>query len=164
MAMAASMAAMMVPTAAPFFFAYGRDSRRPAAVAITVVIYVAVWALVGALADLVMSSMMMPSSSVVAGAAVAFAFAYTVSPWSRRARARCREMCIRAPRGSSLRDALADGSTYAASCLACSAGVMVALVVVAMTNVLLIAVASVALLVYKVSDLGALAPGLSRGR
>ena len=29
MVMAASMAAMMVSTAAPFLFAYGRDTRRP---------------------------------------------------------------------------------------------------------------------------------------
>ena len=162
--MAASMAAMMVPTAAPFFFAYGRDTRRPAAVGITVVIYVVVWALLGALADLVMSSVMMPSSMVVVVAAVAFAIAYTVSPLSWRARGRCRQMCLRSPRGTSLRDALRAGSTYAACCLFCSAGVMVALVIVGMTNVVLIALAAAALLVYKRSDWAALAPGLSRGR
>jgi hypothetical protein len=52
--MAASMAAMMVPTAAPFFFAYGRDTRRPAAVVITLLIHVADWAAIGAIADFAM--------------------------------------------------------------------------------------------------------------
>ena len=151
MGMALSMAAMMVPTAAPFFFAYGRDTRRPAAVAITVVIYVAMWALLGALADLVVSSVMMPSSMIVAGASVAFAVVYTISPWSRRARARCREMCMRAPRGSRLHDALRDGSTYAACCLTCSAGAMVALVVLGMWNVLLIVAAAAVLLLMKLT-------------
>lgn len=151
MGMAISMTAMMVPTAAPFFFAYGRDTRRPAAVAITVAVYVAVWALVGALADFVMGSVMVPSSIVVAGAAVAFAVAYTMSPWSARARARCRDMCMRAPRGSSLRDALREGSTYAVCCVACSAGAMVALVVLGMSNVLLIAVTAALLLLMKLT-------------
>src|SRR4029077_9453577 len=149
---------------APFFFAYGRDTRRPAAVAITFVIYVAVWAVLGALAGIAMTSVMMPSSVIVAGAAVTFAVAYTISPWSRSAQARCRRMCMRAPRGPSLRNALQDGSTYAVCCLACSAGVMVALIVVGMTNVLLIVAAAAVLLVYKLGDWGAFARGLSRSR
>jgi predicted metal-binding membrane protein len=101
--MAASMAAMMVPTAAPFFFAYGRDTRRPAAVVITVLIYVAGWAVIGAIADFAMGHAMMPSSPIVAAAAVAFGVVWTLSPWSRRARTRCREMCTRVPRATGLR-------------------------------------------------------------
>ena len=91
------MAAMMVPTAVPFFFAYGRDTRRPAAVVITLLIYVAVWAAVGAIADFAMGQVMMPSSVIVTAAAVGFAGAWTLSPWSGRARALCYEMCMRAP-------------------------------------------------------------------
>jgi predicted metal-binding membrane protein len=162
MAMATTMAAMMAPTAAPFFFAYGRDTRRPAAVAITVVIYVAAWTLLGAIADLVMGSVMMPPSMVVAGAAVAFAIVYTMSPWSRRARARCRELCMRSPRSLSLRDAVRDGSSYAACCVACSAGVMVALAVLGMSNVLLIATASAVLLLMKVTTWPAPSAGIER--
>jgi hypothetical protein len=164
MVMAASMAAMMVPTAAPFFFAYGRDTRRPAAVLITVLIYVAVWAAIGAIADFAMGQVVMPSSVIVAAAAVAFAVAWTLSPWSRRARALCREMCLRAPRASGLRGALLDGSAYAACCLVCSAGVTVALVVLAMSNVWLIVAAAATLLVFKLTDWGALVPGASRSR
>ena len=164
MVMAASMAAMMAPTAAPFFFAYGRDTRRPAAVLITLLIYVAVWAAIGAIADFAMAQVMMPSSLIVAAAAVAFAVAWTISPWSRRARAVCREMCMRAPRASSLRGALLDGSAYTACCLLCSAGVMVALVVLGMSNLWLIVAAAAALLVYKLSDWGPIVPGPSRSR
>jgi predicted metal-binding membrane protein len=161
--MAAMMAAMMVPTAAPFFFAYGRDTRRPAAVAITIAIYVAVWGVIGALAGLAMDKVMLPSSLLVGAAAIAFAVLYTLSPWSRRARAGCREMCMRAQRGSSMREALVDGATYAECCLVCSAGVMAALVVLGMSNVFLIVAAAALLFVYKLTDWGALVPVL-RGR
>ena len=160
--MAASMAAMMVPTAVPFFFAYGRDTRRPAAVVITLLIYVAVWAAVGAIADFAMGQVMMPSFLIVTMAAVGFAGVWTLSPWSRRARALCHEMCMRAPRATGLRGALLDGSAYAACCLVCSAGVMVALVMMGMSNVWLIVAAAAALLVYKLGDWGALVPGPSR--
>jgi predicted metal-binding membrane protein len=164
MVMTAAMAGMMVPTAAPFFFAYGRDTRRPAAVAITILIYVAVWAAIGAIADFAMGQVMMPSSMIVTAAAIAFAVGWTLSPWSRRAQARCCEMCIRAPRTPGLHGALRDGSTYAACCLVCSAGVMVALVVLGMSNVWLVVAAAAALLVYKLTDWGALVPGPSRSR
>lgn len=154
MGMTASMVAMMAPTAAPFFFAYGRDTRRPAAVAITIGIYVAAWGLIGAITGLVMNQVMLPSSVLAGAAAVAFAALYTGSPWSRRARARCQGMCLRVSRGSSLRDALADGATYAVCCLVCSAGVMVALVVLGMSNALLTVAVTVLLLVYKITALG----------
>jgi hypothetical protein len=159
MVMAASMATMMVPTAAPFFFVYGRDTRRPAAVLVTVLIYVAVWAAIGAIADVVLGQVMMHSSVIVAAAAITFAVAWTLSPWSRRARARCREMCMRSPRAAGLRGALLDGSAYAACCLVCSAGVMVGVVVLGMSNIWVIVAAAGALLVYKLIDWGALVPG-----
>jgi len=162
--MAASMTAMMLPTAAPFFFTYGRDTRRPAAVLITVLIYVAVWGAIGAIADFAIGRVMMPSSVIVAAAAVAFGVAWMLSPWSRRARVLCREMCMPAPRVSGLRGALLDGSAYAACCLVCSAGVMVALVVLGMSNFWLIVAAAAALLVYKLTDWGALVPRPSRSR
>src|SRR4029077_13552626 len=60
--MAASMAAMMLPTAAPFFVAYGRSSRRAGPTAIVVAIYAAVWAAIGVAAFLVMSRIMRPSA------------------------------------------------------------------------------------------------------
>ena len=145
MGMAVSMAAMMAPTAAPFFVAYGRDTRKPAGIAAVVLIYVAVWALIGLAAGALMDRVMMPASPVVIGAALAFALIYALMPWSRWARERCREMCRHEARGAALR----EGTTYAACCVACSAGVMVALVVLGMANVLLLAAAAGVMLVYK---------------
>jgi predicted metal-binding membrane protein len=156
MAMAGVMAAMMLPTAAPFFFAYGRDTRRPSGVVITVLVYVAVWGAIGAVADFVVNQAMVPSSARVTALAIAFAVLYTLSPWSRRARARCRELCMRAPRGAGPGGALVEGSTYAACCVVCSAGVMVALVVLGMSNPLFIAAAAGVLMVDKVTDWGPL--------
>ncbi len=60
MGLALSMAAMMGPTAAPFFVAFGRDTKRIEAVAMMVVLYLAVWALIGAGADLLMSRIRRP--------------------------------------------------------------------------------------------------------
>jgi len=120
---AASMAAMMLPTAAPFFVAYGHSSRRFRSTAIVMAIYAAVWATIGLVANLVMSQVMLtPGLWLVAGAAL-FPALYALAPWSRRSRASCREMC-RGPAGDPVR----SGLTYAANCVMCSAGVMVAVV------------------------------------
>ena len=145
MGMAVSMAAMMAPSAAPFFIGYGRDTRRASAVAVAVLIYVAVWALIGFAVDALMSQVMLPSSTLLSAGAIAFAGAYMVMPWSRRARARCREMCGHEARTSALR----EGASYTASCVVCSAGLMVALVVVGMTNVVVLALGAAVMLAYK---------------
>ena len=143
--MALLMPAMMAPTAAPFFVAFGRDKKRPAAIAAVVLIYVAVWALVGAAAAALTDRVMMPSGPVVIGVAVALAVIYAVMPWSRWARDRCREMCRREARGPAVR----EGVTYAACCVLCTAGVMGALLVLGMSNLLLMAGAAAVMLVYK---------------
>jgi hypothetical protein len=101
--MAFSMAAMMAASAVPFFLAYGRDSRRPVATSAVVLIYVAVWALIGFGFDYVMGTVMMPSSLLIAAAAVAVAVAYALTPWGRWARDQCREMAQREPRGPRFR-------------------------------------------------------------
>jgi hypothetical protein len=146
MAMAVSMAAMMAPSAAPFFVAYGRDSRRPVAIAAVVLIYVAAWAAIGFGLDYAMGQLMMPSLSwEIAAAAIGVAVVYAVTPWSRWARARCRAMCGREPRGNPL----VDAARYTACCAVCSAGIMAALVVIGMTNVLVLIAAAGAMVVYK---------------
>ena len=143
--MALSMAAMMAPTAAPFFVAFGRDTKRPAAIAAVVLIHAAVWALIGVATGAVMDRVMMPSGPVVIGTVLAFAAVYAVMPWSRWARNRCREMCQREARGP----AVLEGTTYAACCVVCTAGVMGALLVLGMSNLLLMAGATAVMLVYK---------------
>ncbi len=142
--MAASMAAMMLPTAAPFFLAYGSKARRAGPTAIVVAIYAAVWAGIGVAAYLVMSQVMLPSGLWVAAGAALFAALYALAPWSRRGRAQCREMCREAAG-----DPISSGLTYAANCIACSAGVMVAVVILGMSNLALMAAAAAVLLLLK---------------
>ena len=145
MAMALAMTAMMAPSAAPFFIAYGRDARRPAAVVIAVLVYGAVWAAIGLGVDALMNQVMMPAGWPVIAAALAVAAIYSLSPWSRWARARCRQMCWHAPRGT----ALTEGAMYAACCVVCSAGIMTVLVVLGMSNWLVIALGAAAMFAYK---------------
>jgi predicted metal-binding membrane protein len=150
MGMAASMAVMMVPTAAPFFIAYGRDSRRPLAIAALVVIYLVVWAAIGAAVGMLMNQVMQPPSQLITAAAIVFAGLYAIAPWSRWARARCSALCRPAVRGDGVRDALTDASAYTVCCIVCSAGVMVVLAVIGMSNVLALTAGAAALLLYKV--------------
>src|SRR5207244_9866428 len=60
--MAFSMAAMMAASAVPFFFAYGRDRLRPVATAMVVLIYAAIWALIGFTLNYMIGMVMMPPS------------------------------------------------------------------------------------------------------
>jgi len=147
MAMALSMAAMMAPSAAPFFVAYGRDSRRPAAIAAVVLIYVAAWVAIGfAAGELMDRTMMRMLSWPIAIAAVGVALLYSFTPWARCARTRCRQMCGRAPRGG----AISEAAVYTACCVVCSAGLTTVLILVGMSNVLVLSGAAAVMLLYKV--------------
>jgi len=159
---AVSMAAMMVLTATPFFLAYGRDTRRPMAIATVVLIYVAVWAAIGFALDYLTSQVMMPSSLLVVGIAVAIALVYGVTPWGRWAREQCRQMSMREPRGPRFRDALEEGASYAACCVVCSAGVMLVVIVLGMWNPLVIVAGAAVMLAYKLIPWPA--PALSHSR
>lgn len=139
MGMAVSMAAMMLPTAVPFFVAL----RRPARIAVAGGIYVAAWALIGAVANLaMMANLTLPY--YIGAIAIAFAVLYLVSPWARAARARCQELCI----GTS-NDPWRAGLAYTGNCVLCSAGVMAALMVLGATNVAVLAAGAAVLLFYK---------------
>jgi predicted metal-binding membrane protein len=148
--MAVSMVAMMALTATPFFLAYGRDTRRPVAIATVVLIYVAVWAAIGLALDYLTSQVMMPSSLLVVGIAVAIALVYAVTPWGRWAREQCRRMSMREPRGPRFRDAVAEGASYAACCVVCSVGLMLVVIVLGMSNPLVIVAGGAVMLAYKV--------------
>lgn len=136
--MAVSTAGMMLPTAVPFLLAL----RRPGQIAVAGGIYLAVWALIGAAAYLAMGSLMLPSS--VAVVAIALAGLYLLSPWARAARAHCQELCRQ-----TTADPMRAGLVYTGNCVLCSAGVMAALMVLGMTNVVLLAAGAVVLLLYK---------------
>ena len=150
MTMAVTMAAMMVPTAAPFFFAYARDVRRPLPALVTVVlIYVAVWAAIGLALDRAMSELMVPSSLWVLALAVVVALVYSVTPWGRWAREQCRRMSRPGVRSGKLRDAVAEGAGYAACCVVCSAGLMAVVIVLGMSNPVVIVAGAALMLAYK---------------
>jgi predicted metal-binding membrane protein len=148
-AMAASMAAMMLPTAVPFFAAYARRVRRPAPTALVVATYAATWAVIGAAAYLVMTLVTLPSGLYVAGIVIAFAGLYALTPWKRHGEARCQEMCREPAPDGELRTALEQSLVYFGGCVACSAGVMVALLVLGMTNIALMVAGSALILLYK---------------
>jgi hypothetical protein len=105
---------------------------------------------------------MMPSSFLIAAGAVAMAVVYALMPWSRWARDRCCEMAQREPRKSRFRDALADGASYTACCIVCSAGIMPALVILGMSNALVIVAGAAAMLLYKITPWPV--PALSHSR
>lgn len=144
------MAAMMSASAVPFFFAYGRDSRRPMATAAVVLIYAAVWALIGIALEHAMGTVMMPSAFPIAGAAVGVAVGYALTPWGRWAREQCRQMSMREQRGPRFRDAVAEGAGYAACCVACSGGLMLVVVMLGMSKPLVVVAGAAAMLAYKV--------------
>lgn len=147
--MAISMAAMMAPTAAPFFVAFGRDTKHPLAVTTTVVVYVTAWALIGAGTGWLMSQVPLPTSGLVAVPAVVLAALYMLMPWTRKAQARCQAICRRQARGTGMRDTLVEALTYTGYCIVCSAGMMGALLAIGMANVLLVIAAAASLFVYK---------------
>jgi predicted metal-binding membrane protein len=103
---------------------------------------------------------MMPSSLLVVGIAVATAFVYAVTPWGRWARQQCRRMSMREPRRPRFRDAVAEGASYAACCVVCSAGAMLVVILLGMTNLLVIIAGAAVMLAYKLIPLPA--PALSR--
>ena len=139
--MAASMAAMMLPTAVPFLMAV----RRPDQMAVVASIYAGVWAAIGAAAWFVMSQVMLPPATWVTAVAIAFALTYLLMPWARLGARRCQEMCRR-PVGGPVWNA---GLTYTWNCFLCSAGVMVAVLVVGTSNLAWMAAASAVVLIYK---------------
>ena len=152
MAMTLSMVAMMAPSAAPFFVAYGRHTRRPASVGVAILVFAGVWAAIGLAVDRLMSQVMMPppSALLVAGAVV-LAGLYSLSRWSRRAHAICRDMCSGA-HGSGIGGALVDGLTYAGCCAACTAGLMVPLIVVGMSTPIVVAAGAAVMVAYKLTE------------
>jgi len=146
-----SMAAMMAPTAAPFFVAYWRAARRPSGLVAVVLIYVAVWAAIGLALDYSMNKVMIPSSPMVAVIAVAVAIVYAATPWGSWARFQCRQMSMHAPQVPRLRDAVAEGARYAACCVVCSAALMAVVILLGMSNPLVIVAGAAVMLAYKLS-------------
>ena len=136
------MAAMMLPSATPFAWSLTREARRPAATAVALAVYLGAWALIGVALLAVTSAIHV---SVVL--ALAFAVVWTLTPFARAGRARCKSLA--AAGGGPLRAGLVEGAGYSAGCIACSAGVMVPLFVAGMSDLRLMVAGAAAVLVLK---------------
>lgn len=77
-------------------------------------------------------------------------------------REHCRKMAICESRGPRFRDAVAEGANYAVCCVVCSAGVMLVVIVLGMSNPLVIVAGAAVILAYKLIPWNA--PALLRSR
>jgi predicted metal-binding membrane protein len=160
---AVMMAAMMLPTAIPLIFEFARRSegRRawPVATALLALTYLVVWLAFGLVGYGVYVALGMPwpNPGLVGGTALALAGLYALSPIKRASQAQCRELCaLHGPLPFSLiRSAATVGVRYGFSCIGCSAGLMIAMVLIGMSNLLVAVLIAAAVFVYK------LAPPLS---
>ena len=163
---AAMMAAMMLPSAMPLLFEFARNAegRRGwrAATALLGVTYLSVWLAFGVVCYALYNALGMPwpNQAVVGGAALVIAGLYALTPVKRQTEAWCRELCaLHGPLPFNLmRSAVVAGARYGLSCLGCSAGLMLALVLIGMSNLMWMIVLTAVILAYKLAP----APTLRR--
>lgn len=153
------MAAMMLPSAIPVVleFAGNSQGRRgwQAATGVLGLTYLSMWLGFGLICYVVRNAfpMSLPGQGFVGGMALVLAGLYGLTPIKRASEARCRELCaLHSPLPFNLmRSAVVVGGKYGVSCVGCSAALMVALVVIGMSNVGWIVILSGVVLVYKLA-------------
>jgi predicted metal-binding membrane protein len=163
---AVMMAAMMFPSALPVVFEFAQHAERrrgwQAATAVLGVTYFGIWLAFGIGCYVVYNALGMPwpNQGLIGGAALVIAGLYALTPLKRASEAWCRERCaLHSPLPFNLmRSAVVAGVRYGVSCLGCSAGLMVAMVLIGMSNLAWMIGLSVVILVYK------LAPAPTHGR
>ena len=139
---AVMMTAMMLPSATPLVFEFARNAegRRGwwAATALLGMTYLGVWLAFGIVCYALYNAVGMPwpNQGLIGGAALILAGVYALTPVKRLSEARCHELCaLHGPLPFNLmRSAVVVGARYGLSCLGCSAGVMAALVLIGMSN------------------------------
>lgn len=139
---AVMMVAMMFPSALPvvFEFAQRAEPRRgwQAATAVLGVTYLGLWLAfgVGCYALYNALGMPWPNQGLIGGAALVIAGLYALTPLKRAREACCRERCaLHSPLPFNvMRSAVVAGARYGLSCLGCSAGIMLAMVLIGMSN------------------------------
>ena len=94
-----------------------------------------------------------PNQAVVGGVALLIAGLYALTPLKRASEARCRELCaVHGPLPFNLtRSALVAGGRYGLSCIGCSAGLMVAMVLIGTSNLLWMMALTALVLIYKLA-------------
>jgi len=153
------MAAMMLPSATPLVFEFARSSERrrgwQVATAVLGVTYLGMWLAFGVVCYTLYTAVGMPwpNQGLLGGAALLLAGLYALTPLKRASEVRCRELCaLHGPLPFNLiRSAVTVGARYGLSCLGCSAGLMVALVLIGLSNVVWMIVLSAVVVVYKVA-------------
>jgi predicted metal-binding membrane protein len=153
------MAAMMFPSALPLMFEFARNAeRRPGwrvATALLGMTYLGEWLAFGVVCYLLYNAFGMPwpNQAVVGGVALVIAGLYALTPLKRASEARCRELCaVHGPLPFNLmRSALVVGGRYGLSCLGCSAGLMVAMVLIGTSNLLWMIAVTALVLIYKLA-------------
>jgi predicted metal-binding membrane protein len=160
------MAAMMIPSATPLVFEFARNAegRRGwlGATALLGLTYLGVWTAFGLVGYALYKSVGMPwpHQGLVAGAALVVTGLYELTPFKRRSEAGCRELCaLHGPLPFNLmRSAVVAGARYGLSCLGCSAGLMAAMVLLGMSNLVWMILFTALVFVYKIAP----APSLPR--
>ncbi len=160
------MAAMMLPSAMPLVYEFARHSegrrRWQAATGVLAATYLAIWLGFGLACYVVLKAFPVPTADqgAVGGLALTLAGLYGLTPIKAASETRCRELCsLHGPLPFSVvRSALIAGARYGLSCLGCSAGLMVAMAVIGMSNLVWVLILAGLVLIYKLAP----APSLSR--
>jgi predicted metal-binding membrane protein len=153
------MAAMMLPSAIPLVLEFARTAERrrgwPVATGALAVTYLGVWLVFGVVCYALYTALGMPwpNQPVIVGLTLALAGAYSLSPIKRASQARCRELCaLHGPLPFNLiRSGAVVGARYGLSCLGCSAALMVAMVLLAMSSLWWAVLLSILVAVYKLA-------------
>ena len=153
------MAAMMLPSATPLVFEFARNAERrrgwQAATALLGVTYLGAWLAFGIVCYALYNAVGMPwpNQGVIGGAALVIAGLYALTPLKRASEASCRERCALhgALPFNLMRSAVVAGTRYGLSCLGCSAGLMVAMVLIGMSNLVWMMVLAAVVLAYKIA-------------
>jgi predicted metal-binding membrane protein len=153
------MAAMMFPSAMPLMFEFARNAERRhgwrAASVLLGMTYLGVWLAFGVVCYLLYNALGMPwpNQALVGGAALVIAGLYALTPLKRASEAWCRELCaLHGPLPFNLmRSAVVAGGRYGLSCLGCSAGLMVAMVLIGLSNLVWMIALTAVILIYKLA-------------
>jgi predicted metal-binding membrane protein len=156
---AVMMTAMMLPTALPLVHEFARRSegRRgwQAATGVLAATYLSIWLGFGVVCYFVLSAWPVPGpeQGPVGGVALALAGVYGLTPIKAASEARCRELCsLHGPLPFNLvRSAFLAGARYGLSCVGCSAGLMIAMAVIGMANLVWTVILAGVILVYKLA-------------
>jgi len=153
--------AMMLPSAIPVVLEFARTAERrkgwQVATGMLAATYLGVWLIFGMVCYGIYTAARMPwhNQELAVGMALVLAGVYSVSPIKRASQARCRELCaLHGPLPFNLmRSAAVAGVRYGLSCLGCSVALMVAMVLLGMSNLWWAVILAVVILVYKLAPL-----------